>query len=128
MTTLSQEAQHKGLDYVEPVGGSLALGVEVLDAGHVADGLDHPVRLHPRAGRHLAGTDSGESINTGDLTPMYVIVGSKLSLQTSAVVSGTASGIRTVPSPKRIKILYENKTLKKYFQVLFSACWCFGRC
>ena len=37
------------------VGSTLTLGVEVLDAGHAADGLDHAVGRDPRAGRHLAG-------------------------------------------------------------------------
>jgi hypothetical protein len=38
------------------VGSSLALGVKVLDAGHVADGLDHPVGPDPGARWHLVSS------------------------------------------------------------------------
>ncbi len=53
MRALSKEAQDKGLDNMLDVGRALALGVEVLDARHLADRLHNPVRADTRPGRHL---------------------------------------------------------------------------
>jgi hypothetical protein len=57
MRALPEQAQDKGLDNVLDVGRALALGVEVLDARHLADRLHNPVRADARAGRHLLTKD-----------------------------------------------------------------------
>jgi len=53
MSALSKKAKDEGLDDVLYIGRALALGVEVLDAGHLAERLHHAVRPDTRARRHL---------------------------------------------------------------------------